>query len=343
VERAEKIGLGASATGHLLLLVALSLGLLARPRSLPDIHEAMDVELVSAIAPSAERKAVVPAAAAAPSPEEPAPAPPTSKLTAPPPPPPQPAPKPKAEPKPELKPAPAPKPEPETKPVPKPKPAPEKAKPEKPKPEKAKPEKAKPEKPKPEAKPKAETKALAKAEKAPAVTKAAPDHQRIGKDFLKGIDTSADKAAAAPGTGKTASAKPKSDRLGKDFLKGLSVDAKKDEGAPAAKISPLQLASIGAAIVAQIKPCYQVPSGGVDVSKIKTTLDLRFNKDGTLTSPPTLVDQSGVNSDNRAYAQQMAEAARRAVLRCAPLHLPAELYKGGWDHIQPTFTPASLD
>ena len=48
MERAEKIGLGASATAHLLLLLALSLGILAHPRPLPDMHEAMDVELVSA-------------------------------------------------------------------------------------------------------------------------------------------------------------------------------------------------------------------------------------------------------------------------------------------------------
>jgi hypothetical protein len=224
------------------------------------------------------------------------------------------------------------KPKPEEKPVPKPKPAPEKPKPapEKPKPEKPK---AAPEKPKAEAKP---TKPVPAA-------KPAPTKQKIDKNFLKGI-TGDEKPAAAPGKGETPSAKPKSERIGKDFLAGLSAQAKKESaGAPAAKISQLQLASIGAMIVAQIKPCYEVPSGGVDVGKIKTTLDLRLNKDGSLASAPTLVDQSGVNSGNQAYARQMAEAARRAVQRCAPLHLPAELYKGGWDHIQPTFSPASLD
>ena len=87
MERAEKIGLGASATGHLLLLLALSLGLLARPRSLPDMHQAMDVELVSAISSAPAHKVAAPPAAAAPSPVEPAPAPPTPKPTAAPPPP----------------------------------------------------------------------------------------------------------------------------------------------------------------------------------------------------------------------------------------------------------------
>jgi len=332
VQRAEKIGLGASATGHLLLLLALSLGILAHPRPLPDMHEAMDVELVSAIAPTAVKRAVAPAPAPAPSPEEPAPAPPVPKPAAPPPKPPEPAPKPKPEPKP----VPLPKPKPEEKPVPKPKPAPEKPKPA---PEKPKPEKPKPEKPKPEAKPKAE----AKPTKPAPAAKPAPTKQKLDKNFLKGITDGA-KPAAAPGKGTTPTAKPKSERIGKDFLAGLSAQAKKESaGAPAAKLSQLQLASIGAMIVAQIKPCYQVPSGGVDVSKIRTTLDLRFNKDGSLAIAPTLLDQTGVNGENRAYAQQMAEAARRAVLRCAPLHLPADQYKGGWDHIQPTFSPASLD
>jgi hypothetical protein len=345
VQRAEKIGLGASATGHLLLLLALSLGILAHPRPLPDMHAAMDVELVTTAAPTVTKKAAAPAASAPPTPEEPAPAPPTPKPSAPPPPPPEPASKPKPEPKPEPKPVPVTKPKPEVKPVPKPKPAPEKAKPEKPKPEKPKPEKPKPEKPKPEKpKPEAKPKAEAKPAKPTPTAKPAPVKQRLDKDFLKGLDTSAEKAAAASGKGKTPSAQPKAERIGKDFLKGLSTEAKKEAaGAPAAKISALQLSSIGAQIVAQIKPCYEVPSGGVDVSRIRTTLDLRLNKDGSLASAPTLVEQTGVNSDNRAYAQNMAEAARRAVQRCAPLHLPAELYKGGWDHIQPTFTPASLD
>jgi hypothetical protein len=302
----------------------------------------MDVELVSAIAPTAEKKAVAPAPAPEPSPEEPAPAPPTPRPAAPPPPP-EPAPKPKPQPKPAPKPEPKPVPKPEPKPVPKPKPAPEKPKPapEKPKP-KPKPAPEKP-KPAPEKKAEAKPKPQAKPAKPTPAAKPAAAKEKFDPNRLKSV-ISGEKAAAAPGKGKTPAAKPKSERLGKDFLAGLSAQAKKESaGAPAAKLSQLQLASIGAMIVAQIKPCYQVPSGGVDVSKIRTTLDLRFNKDGSLASAPTLLDQTGVSSENRAYAQQMAEAARRAVLRCAPLHLPADQYKGGWDHIQPTFSPASLD
>jgi hypothetical protein len=30
------------------------------------------------------------------------------------------------------------------------------------------------------------------------------------------------------------------------------------------------------------------------------------------------------------------------VLRCAPVHLPAELYQGGWDDLDFRFTPGQM-
>jgi hypothetical protein len=38
----------------------------------------------------------------------------------------------------------------------------------------------------------------------------------------------------------------------------------------------------------------------------------------------------------------MAEAASMAVIRCAPLHLPAELYRTGWGEMDLTFSPQAL-
>ncbi len=323
MQRAEKIGLGASATGHLLLLLALSLGILAHPRPLPDMHEAMDVELVSAIAPTTTKQAFAPAPAPAPSREEPAPAPPTPKPAAPPPPPPTPKPKPEPKPVPVVKPKPAEKPAPKPKPVPeKPKPAPEKPKPEKPKPEKPKPE-AKPTKPVPAAKP-------------------TPAKQRIGKDLLKGIDTSAEKAAAARGKGTTPSAKPKSDRIGKDLLAGISAQAKKEAaGAPAAKLSPLQRAGLANLLLQQVKPCYNPIVGGAEITEIKTILSLKMKPDGSVASLD-VVGHEGVTAGNSAYVRQMDDAARRAVLRCSPFKLPADQYRGGWDDFDFRFKPEQM-
>jgi hypothetical protein len=72
-------------------------------------------------------------------------------------------------------------------------------------------------------------------------------------------------------------------------------------------------------------------------------LRLRFNPDGTVSGTPQIVEQDGVNDGNRSYARQMAELSRRAVLRCAPLKLPAELYKGGWDDLDLSFTPSQMN
>jgi hypothetical protein len=38
----------------------------------------------------------------------------------------------------------------------------------------------------------------------------------------------------------------------------------------------------------------------------------------------------------------MVEVSRRAVLRCAPLKLPAELYAGGWENITMGFIPGQF-
>ena len=92
----------------------------------------------------------------------------------------------------------------------------------------------------------------------------------------------------------------------------------------------------------QIRRCYRqprIPSAG---KRIATRLRVRFSPDGTLSGIPTIIDQSGVTDDNRAFASRMAEAASLAVIRCVPVRLPAELYAGGWDEIDLTFSPAML-
>jgi hypothetical protein len=342
VDRAERLGLGVSAGGHLLLLLALSLGILARPRKLPDMHAAMDVELVSAIAPTSMQKAQQPAAAPAPSPVEPAPAPPTAKPAAapepaPPKPKPEPKPVPPVLPKPEPKPVPKPEPKlvpkPEPKPVPKPKPVPEK-----PAPEKAK-EKPKPEKPKPEVKPTAEAKPTAKPTPK-ASAKPAP-RKPLDNTILNGLK--AEKPAAASGKGATPSAKPKSHEGLEGLLNGISAQAKKETaaGPPAAKVSQLQLNGLSNLLRQQVQPCYNPISGGADVAKIVSVLSLKMKPDGSVASV-TVVDHGGVTPDNSAYVRQMDDAAKRAVLRCAPFKLPAELYRGGWDDFDFRFKPEQM-
>jgi outer membrane biosynthesis protein TonB len=105
-----------------------------------------------------------------------------------------------------------------------------------------------------------------------------------------------------------------------------------------AKISSIQAATLQQAIRAQIAPCWNPPIGGADVAEMTAILRIRLNRDGTVAAPPEFVSQTGATAGNEAYARAFVETARRAVLRCAPLELPAELYPY-WREFELNFDP----
>jgi hypothetical protein len=108
------------------------------------------------------------------------------------------------------------------------------------------------------------------------------------------------------------------------------------------QIDPARVRAAIDSAAAQVKRCYRhpgVPSAGRSIS---TRLRIRLSPEGGLTDLPMVVTQTGVTPDNRIFADRMAEAASQAVIRCAPLHLPADLYAGGWDELDLTFSPAVL-
>jgi hypothetical protein len=156
----------------------------------------------------------------------------------------------------------------------------------------------------------------------------------------------APKEASKPAPSRPApKAEPKerqrSSRLGEDFLEGLTDRSEGKATKPRAAVSSRDMASLAQAIIRQIKPCYVVPAGGVDIDEILTVFRVRLNRNGSVRGVD-LIEQDGVNSANRDYARQVAEAARRAMLRCAPLKLPADLYEGGWDDMDIGFRPDAL-
>ena len=233
----------------------------------------------------------------------PAPAP---AATAPPPPAPQAAEPPKPAPEPEQV-------EPEVKPDPPP---------DKFKPEKVKPDKAKPDKPadKPKAKP-LDTDALATLL-----------DKRLPKPKSKPFDTAAlSKSLDA--------AQPKTKALDTAAL-SKSLDAALPKGAPkASRGDPRAAAALAAAIRAQVTPCWTLPIGGT--GKMTVLLHLDINRDGSVAGRPGVVSQTGMTGANGDYARAFAEAARRAVLRCSPLKLPAEQYDQ-WKAVEINFDPSAL-
>ncbi|MCG2839799.1 hypothetical protein L6Q21_02230 [Sandaracinobacter sp. RS1-74] len=105
-----------------------------------------------------------------------------------------------------------------------------------------------------------------------------------------------------------------------------------------ARLSPIQAATLEQAIRAQVAPCWNPPIGGADVAGMTAVLKIRLNKDGSVAAPPEFVSQTGATAGNQAYARAFVETARRAVLRCAPLELPDDLYSY-WREFELNFDP----
>ena len=91
----------------------------------------------------------------------------------------------------------------------------------------------------------------------------------------------------------------------------------------------------------QVRRCYRSPRVSFEGRQIVTRLRIRLTPDGQVAEIPAVVLQNGVTPSNQPYAGRMAEAAIEAVIRCAPLRLPAEFYRPGWTEFELTFSPVA--
>jgi hypothetical protein len=122
-----------------------------------------------------------------------------------------------------------------------------------------------------------------------------------------------------------------------DITKGLS-DGESDgrpDARPAAAMSAQAAAGIAGLIRRQVQPCAnRMVSPGPGANRIKVTISLRLDRDGSLATPPRVIGSSGLDDENRRYLQRVKELAVSAFTSCAPLRgLPAELYAvpNGWN------------
>lgn len=108
-----------------------------------------------------------------------------------------------------------------------------------------------------------------------------------------------------------------------------------------ATIDPRAAATLAQAIRAQVAPCWNPPLGGADVSDMTVVIAAEYSPDGRVMGTPRVIDQTGVTARNGDYARAFAETARRAVLRCSPLKLPADLYPQ-WKSVEINFDPEQM-
>jgi outer membrane biosynthesis protein TonB len=111
-----------------------------------------------------------------------------------------------------------------------------------------------------------------------------------------------------------------------ELREGLS-DAAGLEGTQGERPSPQQQASINAAIIRQLKPHWNPPSG-VEVDRLVTVVRFRLNRDGSLNGNPEVVETTGITNANRTQANRHREQAVRAVRLAAPFNLPERFYSG---------------
>lgn len=209
-------------------------------------------------------------------------------------------------------------------PAPAPEPAPE------PQPPAPQPEPAPAPAPVPKAVPKAAPK-----RPAPAPEKAAPKATPKREAAPKTPTRTAEKSKAT-GSSTAAKARPRSSRLGDDFLKGVVANESKGKAqTPRAQaVSGAAVAGLADAIQRQVQPCAnRIASPGPGANQIRTRLRMQMQRNGSLASRPEIRGQTGVDDDNRRYAERVGELARAAVIQCAPYELPDELYEGGWQDI----------
>jgi hypothetical protein len=106
------------------------------------------------------------------------------------------------------------------------------------------------------------------------------------------------------------------------------------------QIAAADIPSLAHDVMAQIRPCYMPPKLPINVV---TWLHVHYNADGSLASVPELIDQTTIPEAYRAQADELVMAAKRAAAHCAPLHLPAALYRGGWDDMNLGFATRTGD
>ena len=129
---------------------------------------------------------------------------------------------------------------------------------------------------------------------------------------------------------------PKKVRDPDAFAKAIALQIPKS-----AKLDARATASLASAIRAQVAPCWNPPIGGADVRRMTVVLSIQMGRDGSVVGRPSVVAQTGATSGNAAYAKAFADTAIRAVLRCAPLKLPPEMYDA-WKAFELNFDPSEM-
>jgi outer membrane biosynthesis protein TonB len=91
------------------------------------------------------------------------------------------------------------------------------------------------------------------------------------------------------------------------------------------------------ALRGQVQKCWNIPAGAVDAENLRVSVQFKLDRSGALEGSPEIISGGGSGGVERAAA----EAARRAVARCAPYNLPADKYDA-WADVIVNFDPSEM-
>jgi hypothetical protein len=121
-------------------------------------------------------------------------------------------------------------------------------------------------------------------------------------------------------------------------MSGLSATPNRSKSATpqGATMSAAAMMDIGQKIKQQVQPCANRQTNpGPGAERIRVTIRLRINRDGTLAVRPSIEGHDGVDADNSRYQRQVDDRAIATFMGCQPLRgLPADLYDvpNGWSN-----------
>lgn len=108
-----------------------------------------------------------------------------------------------------------------------------------------------------------------------------------------------------------------------------------------AGLSIRQRTNLADMIRSQITPCWNPPQAEDNSGHVTIVMRIRLGRDGGVLGTPALSRIGGQTAANGAYANALAGSVRRAILRCAPLKLPPELYDA-WADVELNFDPRDI-
>ena len=100
-------------------------------------------------------------------------------------------------------------------------------------------------------------------------------------------------------------------------------------------MSMSELDALKARITEAMEKCWRIPDGAPDPASLTMRVKVFLNEDGTVASPPQLLDQGPLGDP---YFRAAADSAMRAVHICAPYDLPPDKF-AVWNELTIRFSP----